>query len=93
MRCTELVEGRRIRGMSRMVPVLPDGTAARLKMVNQILIKLLHFIRIQAFVGDFCLKPELVNEKTRFYLTDVFRKIIYELNMLLNYSTKEIHNY
>jgi O-methyltransferase involved in polyketide biosynthesis len=47
-----------------------------------------------AFVGDFCLKPELVNEKTRFYLTDVFRKIKEEvvLDFINFYSTEETTN-
>jgi O-methyltransferase involved in polyketide biosynthesis len=45
-----------------------------------------------AFVGDFCLRPELVNEKTRFYLTDVFRKIKDEvqLDFINFYSMEEI---
>jgi len=47
-----------------------------------------------AFVGDFCLKPELVNEKTRFYLTDVFRKIKEEvlLDFINFYSAEEATN-
>jgi O-methyltransferase involved in polyketide biosynthesis len=45
-----------------------------------------------AFVGDFCLKPQLVNEKTRFYLTDVFQKIKDEvqLDFINFYSVEEI---
>lgn len=43
-----------------------------------------------AFVGDFCLKPELVNEKTRFYLTDVFRKIKEEVSLdFINFYSAE----
>ena len=44
------------------------------------------------FAGDFCLKPELVSEKTRYYLTDVFRKIKAEVNLdFINfYSPEEI---
>jgi len=47
-----------------------------------------------AFAGDFCLKPELVNEKTRFYLSDVFRKIKDEvqLDFINFYSPEEIVN-
>jgi hypothetical protein len=43
-------------------------------------------------VGDFCLKPQLVNEKTRFYLTDVFQKIKDEvqLDFINFYSVEEI---
>ena len=46
------------------------------------------------FVGDFCLKPELVNEKTRFYLTDVFRKIKEEvlLDFINFYLAEETTN-
>lgn len=55
---------------------------------------ILHFLKKNniAFVGDFCLKPELVNEKTRFYLTDVFRKITEEvqLDFINFYSAVEI---
>lgn len=55
---------------------------------------ILHFLKKNniAFVGDFCLKPELVNEKTRFYLTDVFRKIKDEvqLDFINFYSAEEI---
>ncbi|MGR6087463.1 MAG: class I SAM-dependent methyltransferase [Arcticibacter sp.] len=48
-----------------------------------------------AFVGDFCLRPKLVNEKTRFYLTDVFRKIKEEvlLDFINFYSAEEITNF
>ena len=43
-----------------------------------------------AFVGDFCLKPELVNKKTRFYLTDVFRKIKEEVSLdFINFYSAE----
>jgi O-methyltransferase involved in polyketide biosynthesis len=47
-----------------------------------------------AFAGDFCLKPELVNEKTQFYLTDVFRKIKQEVHLdFINfYSIDEMTN-
>lgn len=55
---------------------------------------ILHFLNKNnvTFVGDFCLKPELVNEKTRFYLTDVFRKIKDEvqLDFINFYSAEEI---
>jgi O-methyltransferase involved in polyketide biosynthesis len=46
------------------------------------------------FAGDFCLKPELVSEKTRYYLTDVFRKIKAEVNLdFINfYSPEEVAN-
>jgi O-methyltransferase involved in polyketide biosynthesis len=53
-----------------------------------------HFLKKNnvAIAGDFCLKPELVNEKTRFYLTDVFRKIKDEvqLDFINFYSAEEI---
>lgn len=56
--------------------------------------RILNFLKKNniAFVGDFCLKPELVNEKTRFYLTDVFRKIKEEvtLDFINFYSAEEI---
>ena len=44
------------------------------------------------FAGDFCLKPELVSEKTRYYLTDVFSKIKAEvqLDFINFYSPEEI---
>ena len=55
---------------------------------------ILHFLKKNnfAFAGDFCLKPELVNEKTQFYLTDVFRKIKEEvkLDFINFYSVEEI---
>jgi O-methyltransferase involved in polyketide biosynthesis len=42
------------------------------------------------FAGDFCLKPELVSEKTRYYLTDVFRKIKAEVQLdFINFYTPE----
>lgn len=41
---------------------------------------------------DFCLKPELVNEKTRIIVTDVFRKIKKQvhLDFVSQYSVEEI---
>ncbi len=58
---------------------------------------ILHFLKKNnfAFVGDFCLKPELVNEKTQFYLTDVFRKIKDEvqLDFINFYSVEEITDF
>jgi O-methyltransferase involved in polyketide biosynthesis len=55
---------------------------------------ILHFLKKNniAFTGDFCLKPELVNEKTQFYLTDVFRKIKegVQLDFINFYSVEEI---
>jgi len=43
------------------------------------------------FAGDICLKTELVNEETRFYLSDVFRKIKEEvqLDFINLYSAEE----
>lgn len=58
------------------------------------LMKIMRFLKQYdiAFVCDICLKPELVNEKTRLFLTEVFRKIKEEINLeFINfYSTEEI---
>ena len=63
-------------------------------LTKESLKKILPFLKKNnmAFVGDFCLKPELVNEKTRFFLTDVFRKIKEEvqLDFINFYSVEEI---
>lgn len=57
---------------------------------------ILHLLRHHdfTFAGDFCLKPELVAEKTRFYLNDVFKKIKEEIKLdFVNfYSPEEIIN-
>lgn len=58
------------------------------------LMKIMRFLRQNniAFACDICLKPELVHEKTRFLLTEVFRKIKDEINLdFINfYSAEEI---
>lgn len=56
---------------------------------------ILNFLKYHniVFCGDFCLKPELINDKTRIYLTEVFRKIqdVVKLDFISYYSKDEIN--